>query len=83
MTKTAKSEPEALLESIGENDTAHQKIAKLLKNLETKVNKEGFKATLGDFIRLVQLERELADEDEPREIRVTWVEPRKTSDSAK
>ena len=31
------------------------------------------KATLGDYIRLVQLRRELGDE-EPREIKVTWVD---------
>jgi len=32
------------------------------------------KATLGDYIRLVQLHKELDDES-PKEIRVTWVEP--------
>ena len=32
------------------------------------------KASLGDYIRLVQLQKEL-EEDEVREIRVTWVEP--------
>ena len=39
------------------------------------------KATLGDYIRLVQLQKEL-DDEEPKEIKVTWVEPEKTeSDS--
>lgn len=32
------------------------------------------KASLGDYIRLVQLRKEL-EEDEVREIKVTWVEP--------
>jgi len=31
---------------------------------------------VGDFIRLLQLEKELAEET-PREIKVTWVEPEK------
>ena len=35
------------------------------------------KATLGDYIRLVQLHKELDDES-PKEIRVTWVEPAET-----
>ena len=52
--------------------------AQVIKNLLTKVEKNiasgAGKATLGDYIRLVQLDKEL-DEDEPKEIRVTWVEP--------
>jgi hypothetical protein len=32
------------------------------------------KATLGDYIRLVQLQKEL-EEEEPGEITVTWVDP--------
>ena len=33
-----------------------------------------FKPTLADFLRLVQLEKEIGEE-EPKEIKVTWVEP--------
>jgi len=36
---------------------------------------EDVKATLGDYIRLVQLQQEL-EEEEPGDITVTWVEPR-------
>jgi hypothetical protein len=61
--------------------TPRLKIAKLLKRLEAKLEEETPKASLGDFIRLVQLEKELADEETPREIKVTWVEPRVTSES--
>jgi hypothetical protein len=63
--------------------TPRVKIAKLLERLEQKLETDTPKASLGDFIRLVQLERELADEETPREIKVTWVEPRMTSESAK
>ncbi len=45
----------------------------MLKNVEEKLSKEDAKATLADYIRLVQLKKEL-EEDEPREIRVTWIE---------
>lgn len=45
------------------------------------MSKSDAKVTLGDYIRLVQLEKTL-EEDEPREIKVTWVNPEeKNSDS--
>ncbi|MEQ1947923.1 MAG: hypothetical protein ABL995_12085 [Bryobacteraceae bacterium] len=50
-------------------------VNKLLKKLELKLTKEDLKASMGDFIRLMQLQRELEDEA-PREIKVTWVEPK-------
>jgi len=54
---------------------------KLIHNLLKKIEKE-FKdknketrATMADFIRLTQLERELEEEEQPREIIITWSEP--------
>ena len=53
----------------------------LLKKMEAKLGGADAKASLGDYIRLVQLRKELEDE-QPREIKVTWVEPETTeSDS--
>ncbi|HLH40769.1 MAG TPA: hypothetical protein VKX39_16585 [Bryobacteraceae bacterium] len=49
-------------------------VKKILKKVEAKLKSDEVKATLGDYIRLVQLEKELMDE-EPRDIKVTWVEP--------
>ena len=49
-------------------------VKKLLKNVEKKLGGEDVKATLGDYIRLVQLQQEL-EEDEPRDITVSWVVP--------
>ena len=58
-------------------------VNKLLKKVEQKLSDEEVKATLGDYIRLVQLQKDL-EEDQPREIKVTWVEPEATgSDSGK
>ena len=58
-------------------------IANLLKKVEEKLSGNDVKATLGDYIRLIQLQKEM-EEDEPREIKVTWVEPEETeSDSGK
>ena len=50
-------------------------VDKLLKNVEKKLAGKDVKATLGDYIKLVQLQAELEDE-EPRDITVTWVEPK-------
>ncbi len=49
-------------------------VDKVIHSIEERLNKNELKATLGDFIRLVQLEKEL-EEEQPREIKVTWIEP--------
>jgi hypothetical protein len=50
-------------------------VDKLLKNVEKKLAGKDVKATLGDYIKLVQLQAEL-EEEEPRDITVTWVDPK-------
>jgi hypothetical protein len=49
-------------------------VGTLLKKVERKLSGGEVKASLGDYIKLVQLQKEL-EEDETREIKVTWVEP--------
>jgi len=46
----------------------------VIQKIEERLIKEELKPTVGDFIRLLQLEKELEDE-QPREITVSWVEP--------
>ena len=45
----------------------------LIASVEDKIKTD--KATLGDFIRLLQLQKELEAEI-PRDIQVSWVEPK-------
>ena len=52
-----------------------QRISKLLIDIEKRLDLENSKVTLADFIRLTQLERELEEEEPPREIIVTWKDP--------
>ena len=52
-------------------------VEELLEKVEQKLGKGEVKASLGDYIRLVQLRKELEDE-EPREIEVRWVDPEGT-----
>ena len=51
-----------------------QVVKNMLSKLEAKMDGDQMKASLGDYIRLVQLHKEL-DEESPKEIKVTWVEP--------
>jgi hypothetical protein len=58
-------------------------VKKLLRKVEQKLSGDEVKASLGDYIRLVQLQKELEDE-QPKEMKVTWVKPEETgSDSGK
>ncbi len=58
------------------------RIHKLLTDIESRFESDSGKASVADYIRLLQLERELEEEeDEPKEIRVTWVETRKPASS--
>ncbi len=54
-------------------------IDEILARLEERLKKSDFKASVGDFIRLLELRKEL-EEERPREIVVTWVEPSGTED---
>jgi hypothetical protein len=48
-------------------------VSKLLEKVEKELD-TSVKASLGEYIRLVQLQKDL-EEEEVREIKVTWVEP--------
>ena len=56
------------------------KISGLLASIEKKLTEQTTKATLADFIRLTQLERELEEDERPREIIITWVDPTEKED---
>ncbi len=53
-------------------------VKRLLKDMEKKLSGKEVKATLGDYIKLIQLQKELDDEEQPKEIKVTWVEAEET-----
>ncbi len=50
-----------------------KKLDRLLAKVEDKLENEQTKASVGDFIRLLQLRKEIEDE-RPRKIEVRWVE---------
>jgi hypothetical protein len=55
-------------------------VEQILERVEQKLGEGEVKATLGDYIRLVQLHKELEDE-EPGEITVRWVDPEKAEET--
>jgi len=52
-------------------------VRRLIKKMEAKLAMEEVKPTVGDFLRLLQFQREL-EEEEPREVTAQWVEPPET-----
>jgi hypothetical protein len=53
-----------------------------IKSVEERIQANDFKPTIAEFLKLVQLSKELA-QDDLKEIRVTWVEPAVTSSTEK
>ena len=49
-------------------------LSKAIEGFEKRIQETDFKITVGDYLKLVQLEKEYAQEG-AKEIRVTWVEP--------
>ena len=54
-------------------------LEQVLKNMENKLKADEFKPSLADYLKLVAMEKEIGEE-EPKEIKVTWVEPVTPSD---
>ena len=57
-------------------------LAKAMETLESKIQNKELKPTVGDYLKLLQIEQEF-EQDTPKEIRVTWVEPPPTSSGEK
>ena len=56
----------------GETKSRKELITSLLSRIEGQLDSEKTKVTLADFIRLIQLQRELEQEEQPAEVIVTW-----------
>jgi len=48
-------------------------LEKAIKAVETKINAKDFKPTMAEYLKLIQMEKEL-QQDDAKEIKVTWVE---------
>ena len=52
-------------------------LTKAIKGFEARLTDADFKLTLSDYLKLIQMEKELDDEG-PKEIKVTWIDPEVT-----
>jgi hypothetical protein len=59
-----------------------ESLAKIIGAIEKRLGSDEFKPTLGDYIKLLQMEKEF-EQDQPKEITVKWVDPSETSDASK
>jgi hypothetical protein len=57
-----------------ETKSRKERIRVLLSKMEKSIGKNAGKATVADFIRLTQLERELEQDEQPGKVVVTWKE---------
>ena len=55
-----------------------QLISKARQGLEVRLNEGDLKLTWADYLKLIQIEKE-SEDGEPKEIKVTWVDPLPTS----
>jgi hypothetical protein len=62
------------------------KIAKLLDSLiggiETRIKDKELKPTMAEYLKLLQMEQEI-EQESPKEIKVTWVDPATISNGEK
>jgi len=64
----------------GEGDSGGRAlVSDLLRRMEAKLAQSEGSGSIADFIRLVQLDREMAEEEPAREIVVTWIDGEKGS----
>jgi hypothetical protein len=56
-------------------------VEKAIQSIEGKLGSQNVKATFSDFIRLLQLQKELQI-DQPREIKVSWIESSETESTS-
>jgi hypothetical protein len=68
-----KTAPEITRGKRTEKETRAQAVERILRTVEKKMSSEDLKATLGDYIRLIQLAKEIGEEPKS-EIKVTWIE---------
>ncbi|MGI8745529.1 MAG: hypothetical protein ACR2NN_23740 [Bryobacteraceae bacterium] len=51
-----------------------KRVDELLASMEKHLNGAANKASVSDYMRLVQFRQQLAEEKRPREIKITWSE---------
>lgn len=66
---------------ISEKVRIHELLEHTLVRFEAKIKKRDYEPTVAEYLKLLQMKREVGEEDEPKEIKVTWVVPNSASDN--
>lgn len=56
-------------------------VERVIERVEEKLEKAEIKPTVADYLRLLQFREEMTQEEQPREIKVTWVESEMKSET--
>ena len=76
MSRNSKANGSAPLVAEEKKEKSRKELVKeLLAKIEKDINEEKTKVTVADYIRLTQLEKELEEQEQPREIIIRWSEP--------
>jgi hypothetical protein len=59
----------------------HELLERTIEQFELKIAKTDYEPTVAEYVKLLQFGREIGQEDEPREIKVTWVGSTAASES--
>lgn len=59
----------------------HELLERTLEEFENKIKQDTYEPTVSEYMKLLQLGQELGQEDELKEIKVTWVVPDAASES--
>jgi hypothetical protein len=70
-------------DQVSEKVRVHELLEQVIDKFEIKIARSDYEPTVAEYVKLLQLGREMGQEDDPKEIRVTWVSPKATSESAK
>ena len=68
---------------ISERVRIHELLEQTIVKFEAKITNTDYHPTVAEYLKLLQMEREVGREDDPKEIRVTWVVPNSTLETEK
>ena len=71
-TTAGGTEPEP--KKTGRRRSSAAVISEVIRKFQEKLGGEEFKPTVAEYLRLLQFEKDVKDE-QPREVKITWVEP--------
>lgn len=70
-------------DEVREKIRIHELVERTVQQFEAKISKKAYEPSVAEYVKLLQLEREIGQDAEPKEIKVTWVDPHGTSKSEK